>query len=90
VWNEYKRNGGMEEVIAKPSDSSFWKVITKMWTVMHDVRFWYVGDGQTRRVWDMTWIDGDLKKRKTVFKNAIKHALRVQFLPSAYRKTKHC
>jgi hypothetical protein len=56
LWGKYKRNADLSEVRAKPSDSSLWKSIVKLWPAINEHCFWSLGDGKEVDAWTSAWI----------------------------------
>ena len=63
VWqellkNKYLYSKSLSQVLAKPSDSPFWKGLMRVKEEFFSRGSFHVGDGQNTRFWEDTWLGG--------------------------------
>ncbi|CAL5194098.1 unnamed protein product [Lathyrus oleraceus] len=56
VWGKYDRNDNRRDISVKPTNSSLWKSIVKVWPKIDKYSMWSVGDGRGVNAWNDVWI----------------------------------
>lgn len=51
----------LDEVIAKPNDSSLWKHLVQFWPNISKLEHWAVRNGESVKSWKYFWLDKGLR-----------------------------